>query len=156
MTHLYSSMVPCYPRLLTLMSLSILILLLSTGRTCDLLLTKNMVTVMDVTSVTMLHKIVMYVLPKDLLPCWLQWSKLLGCELWWDPCGNELRAFPKPIANKNLKPSAIPPTRNWNLPTTMWPWRQTFSNWALRWDHSLSCYLKAKILKQKTWAVPCS
>lgn len=39
---------------------------------------------------------------------------------------------------------------------TMWFWRQIFSSWALRKDHSFSWYLKAKILKQKTQDMPCS
>lgn len=141
------SMTHLCPHLLILMSLSVLILLLSVGRTCDLLLTdRTWQRWWNVTSVTILHETVMSFLPTDFPSFQLQWCELPRAEAHMQGTEGSL----KPIANQSQSPPSHLPQETEFCPQPHEFAGRCFYSQALRRDHSLCWYLKAEILKQKT------
>lgn len=96
-------------------------LLLTVGRSCDLPQTSRQWDLCDYMYISMLYKILMFILLIDPLPCWLRWSKWPRCE---PPCGEAHMAGTEEslqlTASKKLGLSVQQPIRSWILPTTMW------------------------------------
>lgn len=99
-------------------------LLLSVGRSCDVPLTSRQWDLCDYVYISMLYKILVFILLIGPLPCRLWWSKWPCCE---PPCGEAHMAGTEEgiqlTAGKKLGPLVQQPTRSWILRTTMWAYQ---------------------------------